>query len=459
MPRVTIIGAGGYVGLAYAVTFAHVGHDVVGLEIDVTKVQRLRQGNPPIFEPGLEPLLREGLESGRLRFTTDYGDALSGAEFALICVGTPPGERGATDMTAIATAARAIAEHAQGHLIVVNKSTMPVGSVQFVAKILAEHARQGTTFSVVANPEFLREGSAIEDILHPDRIVIGTDDPVAAERVAALYAAMDAPVVVTDSRSAEMIKYASNAFLALKISFINEVALICERLGADVTVVARGMGLDQRIGPRFLGAGVGFGGSCFPKDVRALAAMAEDVGIEGQLLRSILATNGMMRELAVTKLEAHLGGVAGKTIAILGLAFKPETDDIREAPAIDIIKRLRAAGARIRATDPVAMPRAASILPDVTYVPDAYAAATGADAVVLLTEWDAYRALDLDRLANAMRGHLFFDGRNVIDPKACHAAGLRYVGIGRPEMTPPAEPKTGKPATKQTVLPPASFVS
>ncbi len=436
MAQITVIGAAGYVGLAYAAAFAHLGHSVAGLDVDAAKVRRLNSGDLPLYEPGLAPVLQRGLAAGRLRFTTDYCDALAGAEFAVLCVGTPAGERGATDMTAIAAAARGIGTHAAQPLIVINKSTMPVGSVQFVAEILREHARPGVTFRVVANPEFLREGSALDDILHPDRIVIGADDPEAADRVAALYAPLNAPLVVTDPRSAEMIKYASNAFLALKISFINEIARICEQLGADVCEVARGMGLDPRIGARFLGAGVGFGGSCFPKDVRALAAMAEDVGVPIRIIREILPANDAMRDHLLSKIAAHLGDLSGAVVAVFGLAFKPGTDDIRDAPALALIRRLLDGGAQVRAADPVAAPRVTDLLPQVRCCADPYAAATGADAVVLVTEWEEYRTLDLDRLANAMRGRLVVDGRNVLDPAACAAAGLRYVGIGRPGSAP-----------------------
>jgi UDPglucose 6-dehydrogenase len=429
--RIAIVGGGGYVGLAYAVAFADLGHDVVGLDTDQGKIVALKSGRSTIYEPGLDNLLQRGLTSGRLSFTTDYARALAGAEFAFICVGTPPDGIGRADTTYVAAAARGIATHATRDLIVVNKSTMPVGSVQFVAEVLAEHARPGISFSVISNPEFLREGAAIHDIFNPDRIVLGTDQPDIADRVAALYATLNAPVLVTDTRSAEMIKYASNALLATKISFINEVALICERMGADARTVAQGMGMDHRINPRFLGAGVGFGGSCFPKDVRALAAMATDAGLHPSLLTAVLTINAHMRAHVIDLVTEHLGDLAGKTIAILGLAFKPETDDIREAPALDVIRALTTAGATVRATDPVAMTNAAAQLPDVAYCRSAYHAATGADAVVVMTEWQAFTALDLDQLSNSMRGALIIDGRSALDPAACQAAGLTHVAIGR----------------------------
>jgi len=431
MARITVIGGVGYVGLSYAAAFADLGHDVVGLDVDADKVAALTAGRSPIYEPGLEELLRRGQSSGRLRFTVDYGDAVPDAEFVFICVGTPSDGAERADMRFVASAARLVGQHGSGHTVVVNKSTMPVGSVDLVAQILAEYARDGVSFAVVSNPEFLREGSAIHDIVHPERVVLGASDPVAAELVAELYAPLGARLVITDPRSAEMIKYASNAFLAAKISFINEVATICEALGADVTEVARGVGMDERIGPGFLRAGVGFGGSCFPKDVRALAAMARDAGMDTNLLTAVLNINQAMRSRIVDKLAVHLGRWTDRTIGVLGLAFKPDTDDIREAPALDIVRMLLATGAKVQATDPVAMPRVAAVCPELVLADDAYAVATGADAVLLLTEWDEYLTLDLGHLANAMRGRLLLDGRNALDPAAVVEAGLTYEGVGR----------------------------
>lgn len=430
MERIAVIGAG-YVGLAYSAALAELGHDVVGLDVDPVKVREISNGCSPIFEPDLEDLLRRGLESGRLRFTTDPILALPQADFVFVCVGTPSDPMGRAEMGFVTAAACTIAQYGRGHTIVVNKSTMPIGSVHAVADILTRHAAPGASFSVVSNPEFLREGSAVRDIFQPDRIVLGAEEFVAAERVAALYARLEAPVLITDPRSAEMIKYASNAFLATKISFINEVAMICERLGADVTMVARGMGMDERIGPRFLQAGPGFGGSCFPKDVRALAAMAQDAGLATDMLSAVATINVAARTQVISKLMADLGCVEGRTIGVLGLAFKPDTDDIRESPALDVIRQLLAAGARVRATDPAAMRHVSTLLPDVELADDPYDAATGADAVVLMTEWDAYQTLDLDHLANAMRGRLLVDARNALNPGAAVEAGLSYEGFGR----------------------------
>lgn len=431
MAEIAIVGAAGYVGLGYSALLADLGHNVVGVDIDLVRVSLLRQGVLPFHEPGLASLVQRGLMGGHLRFTTDYAEAVPGAKFVFICVGTPSTASGAADTTAIVAAAQAIARHGQGHTIVVNKSTMPVGSAQFVHDILAEHAPAETTFAVVSNPEFLREGSAIHDIFHPDRIVLGADDPVAAAEVGELYSALDAPLLVTRPRSAEMIKYASNAFLATKISFVNEVATICEQLGADISIVAQGMGLDPRISPSFLQAGVGFGGSCFPKDVRALATMARDNGCDPTLLTAVIDINVKMRARVLEKVRSHLGTLSGKTIGVLGLAFKPETDDIREAPSVALIKDLIAAGAQVRATDPVAGLHVAALFPEIRLTRDAFGAAMGADALILVTEWPAYRNLDLDRLANAMRGQLVVDGRNCLDREAVKTAGLIYEGIGR----------------------------
>lgn len=453
MATIAVAGGAGYVGVSYSVLLADLGHQVTGLDKDAARVALLNQGQAPFHEPGLQPLLEKGLCSGKLTFTTNYAEIVPEAEFILICVGTPSTPSGAADTSAIMETAQMIARHAAGHTIVVNKSTMPVGSVTFVADILAEHAAPGITFDVVSNPEFLREGSAIHDIYHPDRIVLGAENLEAASAVAGLYGHLDAPVLYTSPRAAEMIKYASNAFLANKISFINEVATICEHLGADVNAVVQGMGLDSRIGPQFLHPGIGFGGSCFPKDVRALAKMAEDNGCHPALLTTVLDINQAMRTRVLRKIENRLGTLKGKTIGILGLAFKPHTDDIREAPAVALIGELLRAGATVRATDPVAIRNVAAIHPDVTFTKDAYGAAMGADAVVLVTEWEEYRALDPDRLSNAMRGRLVIDGRNVLTPHEVTAAGLLYEGIGRGAATEAATSTSVISIHVQPVLP------
>jgi UDPglucose 6-dehydrogenase len=442
MAQIAISGASGYVGLNYAAFFADLGHSVVGIGLDPVRIGLLNRGVVPIHEPGLEQLVHAGLATGRLRFTTDYGDAIPEADFVFICVGTPGTASGAADTTAIIAAAQELSRHSRGHTYVVNKSTMPVGSVRFVTDILAEHAPPGATFTVVANPEFLREGSAVHDVYHPDRIVLGADNPEDAAAVGQLYSSIKAPVLITEPESAEMIKYASNAFLATKISFINEVAVICERLGADISVVAQGMGLDQRINPRFLEAGIGFGGSCFPKDVRALATMAQKYGCDSALLSAVLDTNTAMRTHVVQRLTEHLGPLTGKVIAVLGLAFKPETDDVRESPSIALIQHLLASGAIVRATDPAANGNAARSVPEAHIEADGYQAVMGADAVIVATEWPVFASLNFERIANAMRGRLVIDGRNFLDPDTVQRAGLVYEGIGRAHRSAPEAPST-----------------
>jgi UDPglucose 6-dehydrogenase len=402
----------------------------------------------PIFEPGLEELLGRTQRAGHLHFTTDYAAAVPGADFVFICVNTPAGTNGGADMGHVRQAARAIGRHlAVGRrTIVVNKSTMPIGSGDLVGAILGEEAAPGARFAVVANPEFLREGSAVRDMLHPDRVVLGAADRAAAEAVAALYAAFDAPILISDLRTAEMIKYASNAFLATKISFINEVAHICEATGADVRQVAAGMGLDPRIGAQFLSAGIGFGGSCFPKDVQALEFMAEESGCHPQLLRAVLEINRDARRAFVRKLDRLVGGVEGATVAVWGLAFKPNTDDLREAPALAIVEDLLLRGARVRAYDPAAMEGARRLLdsPRVAFCADAYAAAAGADAAVLVTEWAEFKELDLARVRALLRAPVLLDGRNLYDPRELAALGFTYHGVGLP----PAEEaaRTPRPA-------------
>jgi UDPglucose 6-dehydrogenase len=432
MSTICILGMG-YVGLAYAVALADLGNDVVGLDIDRDRVEALGRGETPLYEPGLDELLERNLAAGRLRFSTDYADAIPGAEFIFLCVGTPSLSSGEADMRQVRSASIAIGRNlAPDHRVVlVNKSTMPIGSGDLVVQFVSQHAVQGVDFAVVANPEFLREGQAMDDIFHPDRIVIGSDDASAAAAVAALYAPLDAPVLYTDQRSAEMVKYAANAFLATKISFINEVAQVCERLHADVATVARGLGMDPRIGPLYLEAGLGFGGSCFPKDVAALARMADAAGLHPQLLRAVMDINLDTRRQFVLKADLLLGGLESRVVAVLGLAFKQDTDDLRESPALDIIAMLEERGAKVRAYDPAAVAGAAPLLPLVTMCANPYEAAEGADAVMVVTPWREFRQIDMQRLASVMRGDLLLDGRNLYDPTVIEEAGLRYAGVGR----------------------------
>jgi UDPglucose 6-dehydrogenase len=436
MANIAVIGTN-YVGLVTAACFAELGNQVVGIDIDPGKVERLGRGQLPIYEPGLEEIVVQNTRAGRLRFTLDYEDGLRAAEVAFVCVGTPSGIEGEADMSQVKAAAHSLGQHTPSRcsLIVVNKSTMPIGTGDWMLPALERASNgSGAHFRVVSNPEFLREGSAVDDFRHPDRVVLGGTDPQAIERVAQLYRDLQPePIVIkTDIRTAEMIKYASNAFLATKISFINEIASICERLGADVKEVARGMGLDRRISPEFLDAGVGYGGSCFPKDVKALAHMASMAGAHPQLLRAVMEINRDMRRLVLQKVRGTLGSVEDRTIGVLGLAFKPNTDDMREAPAVEIIHLLQSEGARVKAFDPAANEVARQILPGVELCSDAYAVAEGADALLLLTNWSEFRRLDLDRIRGTMNYPLLVDGRNLYDPGEMVAKGFFYQPIGRP---------------------------
>ncbi|MGI8688901.1 MAG: UDP-glucose dehydrogenase family protein [Thermomicrobiales bacterium] len=430
MSSIAVIGTG-YVGLITGAGFADLGNDVVCIDILTEKIAKLRAGTMPFFEPGLEELTHRTAAAGRLRFTTNYAEAIPAADFVFITVDTPPGGNGKADMSRVESASRSLAPHLRGRTIIINKSTMPIGSGGFVAQIIREYASPGADFAVVSNPEFLREGSAVHDVREPDRIVLGGDDPVAVEAVAELYATVNAPIVKTDLRTAEMIKYASNAMLATRISFINEIAAICEGFEADVRVVARGMGLDARIGPSFLDAGIGFGGSCFPKDVKALAFMAAEKNLHPQLLNSVLDINQDQRRRFARKALAHLAEPGASTVSVWGLAFKQDTDDMREAPSVDIIRCLIERGVRVRAYDPEAMAVARGLLPDVVYCDDPYDATRGADALLLLTPWNEFRQANMERVFEAMRNPVVLDGRNLYDRAEMEAMGFTYVGVGR----------------------------
>ncbi len=430
MSAVAVIGTG-YVGLTTAVCLAKLGHQVVGVDIDEAKVARLRSGEATIYEPGLQELMRETQKSGRLVFTSDYREGIPAADFVFIAVGTPPGRRGEADLVYVKQAAKAIAGAMKKSVTIVNKSTVPIGTGNIVARIVGENLRDEIPFHVVSNPEFLREGSAIHDFMNPDRLVFGSHDEPAARAVAGLYSKLDTRILVTDLHTAEMIKYASNAFLATRISFINEMARICERVDADVKVVSEGMGMDRRIGPLFLDAGIGYGGSCFPKDVKALARMAETMGYHPELLDAVMEINLDQRTLVVEKLREVLGGLRGQVIGLLGLSYKPNTDDVREAPAIDVIQNLLQKGADVRAYDPKAMPVLKAQMNSIEYCKDSYAVATGADALLIVTEWDEFRQLDLDRIKGLMRRPVIVDGRNIFDPRAMRERGFVYRGVGR----------------------------
>jgi UDPglucose 6-dehydrogenase len=430
MKNITVIGVG-YVGLVTGVCLADLGNRVVCLDIDEKKIENLKQGKLPIYEPGLEDLVERNIKAGRLLFTTSYEEALADAEFAFIAVGTPEGVDGEADLRYVRMAAKSIAEVMDHPMIIVNKATVPVGTGDWVADLIRQYRNGDIEFSVVSNPEFLREGSAISDFLDPDRVVLGSLNRDAAERVAQLYLPLRTTIMITDLRTAEMIKYASNAFLATRISFINEIANICEALGADVKEVATGMGYDQRIGHGYLDAGVGYGGSCFPKDVKALTYMAEIKGRHPQLLRAVMDINDDQRRQVVRKLEQALDDLRGKTIGLLGLAFKPNTDDMREAPAAYIARLLKSAGAEVRGYDPVAMEVAARMLPELELADSAYDLAEDCDALVVVTDWNEFKNLDLARIRDLMTGDVIIDGRNIYEPEQMGALGFYYRGIGR----------------------------
>ena len=429
MSKVAIVGAG-YVGLTTGACLADLGNDVIVVDIDQAKVEQLRHHGLPFYEPGLQEVVERNTRAGRLSFTTSFAEGIQGSDYAFLAVSTPEGEGGQADVSAVEKATAAIAEAMDGPLVIVNKSTVPIGTGDMVSEIVASRNSQHKA-EVVSNPEFLREGTALQDFMHPDRVVIGAHDRAVAEVVARLYEPLDAPVLITDIYTAEMIKYASNAFLATKISFINEISRIAERVNADVKVVSEGMGLDRRIGPHFLDAGIGYGGSCFPKDVKALAAIAERYDYHPELLTAVMEINRDQRTLAVDKLRDCLGDLSNLVVGLLGLAFKPNTDDMREAPSVDIANILLAHGATVRAYDPAAIDKAKAILPNVEYRRDAYAVADGADGLVVVTEWNEFRNLNLPRIQRSMRQPVLIDGRNIYDPVEMRRLGFTYRGIGR----------------------------
>ncbi|MCW3008398.1 MAG: UDP-glucose/GDP-mannose dehydrogenase family protein [Solirubrobacterales bacterium] len=419
-----VVGTG-YVGLVTAAGFAELGNEVWCIDIDAEKIERLRRGEIPIYEPGLADLVQK--HRGRLHFSTDIADALEHARLLFVAVGTPPTYSGDPDLSAVRAVVASMP--ASDHHALIMKSTVPVGTGASIKRFFAEQGKGD--FRYVSCPEFLKEGAAIEDFLSPDRVVVGDDGDWAGDAVVELYSPLEAPLVRTDIASAEMVKLAANAFLATKISFINEIANVCEETGADVIEVARGMGLDDRIGPKFLQAGIGFGGSCFPKDVLGLKQLAGNSGYHFQLLNAVIEVNELQKRRVISKLQKHLGTLIGKRIALLGLAFKPNTDDMREASSLVLSARLQADGATVVAYDPVADEEAAKLLPGVTLASDALAAVDGADAVVLVTEWQEFRDLDWSAVADGMGGTVLIDGRNALDPAAVRAAGLTYEGIGR----------------------------
>ena len=431
MRNITVIGVG-YVGLVTGTCFADLGNRIVCLDIQEERIANLQKGILPIYEPGLEEMVARNVKAGRLSFTTSYTAGVKDADFVFICVGTPSDVDGEADLQYVRAAAESVADVMDHPLIIVNKSTVPVGTGDWVADIVKARQKTPVPFSVVSCPEFLREGSAISDFMNPDRIVLGSVDREAANRVAELHLPLRTTLVVTDLRTAEMIKYASNAFLATKISFINEIANICEALGADVKEVAAGMGYDKRIGRHMLDAGLGWGGSCFPKDVKALAHMAHEKGRHPQLLRAVMDINADQRRDVIAKLKGVLGDLHDKTITLLGLAFKPNTDDMRDAPSVDIANMLLSKGARVKGYDPVAMQVAARVLsPAVQLAQTPYECASGADAVIVVTEWNEFKQLDLAQLKQTMKQPVIIDARNIYEPAQVKALGFIYRGFGR----------------------------
>ncbi len=442
--KVAMIGTG-YVGLVSGACFADLGHNVVCVEIDPDKIARLRRGEIPIYEPGLEDIVARNVEAGRLSFTADASEAVPGCAAVFICVGTPPRDDGDADLSWVYEAARGTAAHLEGYTVIVDKSTVPVGTGDEVEAIIRAE-NPNADFDVASNPEFLREGNAIDDFMRPDRIVIGTNTARARDVMQALYRPLmrgETPIVHTSRATAELTKYAANAFLAMKVTFINEIADICERVGADVQDVSRGIGLDSRIGTKFLQAGAGFGGSCFPKDTLALTGTARKVGRPTQIVEAVMAANSERKRRMAEKVIAACGGsVEGKTIGVLGVTFKPNTDDMRDAPSLDILPLLQQAGAHIRAYDPEGMGQARKHLKDIEWVDDAYGVMPGADALLILTEWNEFRVLDLTRVQTLLKKPLMIDLRNIYTPDEMAQAGFEYHSVGRP--SPAILPRRGR---------------
>jgi UDPglucose 6-dehydrogenase len=428
--KVCMIGTG-YVGLVSGTCFSDIGHNVICVDNDEDKITTLKKGDIPIYEPGLKELVNKNVKAGRLSFTTSIREGVEQSLFLFIAVGTPPKENGEPDLSSIEKVAQEIGAAMNEYKIVVEKSTVPVQTGKWVRTVIERFSRQTKDFDVASNPEFLREGSAIDDFLHPDRVVLGVESKKAEEKLLELYKPIDAPKIVTDIASAELIKHASNSFLSMKISFINAISILCEKSGADILKVAEGVGTDKRIGRAFLNAGLGFGGFCFPKDLKAFIGIAAKLGYDFSLLKEVERINQEQMLRGVSKIEDTLWNLRDKKIGVLGLAFKPNTDDMRFAPSITIIKELQKHGATIKAYDPVSMKRAKTVMPDIEYCDDAYQVAQGADAVMLITEWEEFRNLDLKRIRDSMRQPVFLDGRNVFEPDTMKELGFIYSGVGR----------------------------
>jgi len=426
------VAGAGYVGLVTAACFADLGHQVTSVDSDKSKIDLLRKGKVHFYEPGLEEMVLKNFKKGRLTFSTDLADAAKKCDVIFIAVGTPPKDDGDADLSAVEAVARTIAKSAgTGYKLIIEKSTVPVQTGQRIKQVIADAAKKGAKLDVASNPEFLREGSAIGDFLHPDRVVLGTESPQARKLLKELYKGIDGPILFTDIKSAEIIKHASNSYLSMKISFINAISRVCELAGADVEEVANGMGLDKRIGRNFLSAGIGFGGFCFPKDLSAFIHISDKLGYDFKLLRAVEEVNKDQWKHYVKKIEEALWNVSGKTIAVWGLAFKPNTDDMRFAPSIDILGYLKSRGAKIRAYDPKSMEKAKESLKGVTFAKDAYDACKDADCLLILTEWSDFKGADFKRVKKLLNQPLVVDGRNLYDPAVMKKMGFRYISMGR----------------------------
>ncbi len=431
--HIAVIGTG-YVGLVTGACFAEFGVDVTCVDVDTVKIEKLHKGIIPIYEPGLDQIVEKNVKAGRLHFTTDIKSAVEQALVVFLAVGTPPQPDGTPDMSFYRQAAKDVAGAMNGYKVLVTKSTVPIGTGKWLRQFVAENTTAQTEFGVASNPEFLREGAAIDDFMRPDRVVIGSNEERAVEVMKELYRPLyliETPIVITSLEAAELIKYAANAFLATKITFINEVANLCDAIGCDVHDVARGMGMDNRIGRKFLHPGPGYGGSCFPKDTRALTTVADQFGVETRIVDAVIEANERQRDAMIPKIEKLVGGLTGKRIGVLGLSFKPETDDMRESPAIDIIKAIVRLGGSVKAFDPVAMDEARHFIDGIEYASDEYEAIEGADALVIITEWNQFRALDMEKVKRLLKSPKIADLRNIYEPADMRELGFEYVGVGR----------------------------
>lgn len=431
--NIAVIGSG-YVGLITGACFAEFGLNVTCVDNDEKKIRTLKKGQVPFYEPGLENLLQKNIKAKRMHFTSDLAKAVESSLVIFIAVGTPPKDDGSAEMKFVEGVAKEIAQHTKTYKVIVTKSTVPVGTGEVISRIMKKHLKENIDFDIVSNPEFLREGAGIEDFMRPNRVIIGTSSAQATAIMKDLYSPLyliEAPIVITDVKTAELIKYASNAFLATKISFINEIANLCEIVGADVQTVSKGMGLDRRIGSKFLHAGPGYGGSCFPKDTQALLKIGKENKVTLGVIDATIRANDFQKERTADKILKIMGKVKGKTVAVLGLSFKPNTDDMRDAPSLLIIKKLLKAGAKVKAIDPVAMKEAKKLLPKVTFTDNVYTTVKGAEAVIIVTEWNEFRNLDLVKIKKLTKGNFFFDLRNIYEPDKLNKMGFKYHCIGR----------------------------